>query len=96
MKKVFFSLSASTALLFGQTPAPQQPQWAETKLLGMGSHLLQGKHPIDQIDAYVCGLHFYLEKSASRLTLLRHDGEAARERLRHHLSSYYSFKLNAE
>jgi hypothetical protein len=27
--------------------------------MGMGSHLLQDKPPIDQIDAYVCGLHFY-------------------------------------
>jgi hypothetical protein len=35
--------------LFGQTPSPQQPESAETKLMGMGSHLLQGN--VYQINA---------------------------------------------
>ena len=64
--------------LFGQTPAPQQqPESAETKLMGMGSHLLQGKHPIDQIDAHVCGLHFY-------------NGDPGRQVIAHHFCSHRS------
>ena len=43
----------------------------------MGSHLLQGKHPIDQIDAYVCGLHFY-------------NGNMARQVIAHHFCSHRS------
>lgn len=66
--------------LFGQTPAPQQPRSAETKLLGMGSHLLQGKHPIDRIDAYVCGLHFY-------------NGDMGRQVIAHHFCSHRSEEL---
>jgi hypothetical protein len=45
--------------LFAQTPTSQEKESTETKVMGMGSHLLQGKHPIGNIDAYVCGLHFY-------------------------------------
>lgn len=63
--------------LFGQTPTPQQGESMETKLMGMGSHLLQGKHPIDQIDAYVCGLHFY-------------NGEPGRQVIAHHFCSHRS------
>ncbi|MBV9490194.1 MAG: OBAP family protein [Verrucomicrobia bacterium] len=66
--------------LFGQTPPSQQqqqPESTETKLMGMGSHLLQGKHPIDRIDAYVCGLHFY-------------NGDLGRQVIAHHFCSHRS------
>ncbi|MBV9998312.1 MAG: OBAP family protein [Verrucomicrobia bacterium] len=63
--------------LFGQTPPPQEPPSAETKVLGMGSHLLQGKHPVDQIDGYVCGLHFY-------------NGDPGRQVIAHHFCSHRS------
>jgi hypothetical protein len=63
--------------LFGQTPSGQEQATTETKLMGMGSHLLQGKHPIDQIDAYVCGLHFY-------------NGDPARQVIAHHYCSHRS------
>ena len=45
--------------------------------MGMGSHLLQGKNPIDQIDAYVCGLHFY-------------NGDIGRQVIAHHFCSHRS------
>jgi hypothetical protein len=63
--------------LFAQTPTPQEQESNETKVMGMGSHLLQGKHPIDQIDAYVCGLHFY-------------NGEMGRQVIAHHFCSHRS------
>ncbi|HEY0791006.1 MAG TPA: OBAP family protein [Chthoniobacterales bacterium] len=63
--------------LFGQTPPAQQETSTDTKLMGMGSHLLQGKHPIDQIDAYVCGLHFY-------------NGDLGRQVGAHHFCSHRS------
>ena len=31
--------------LLAQTPMPQEKESTETKVMGMGSHLLQGKHP---------------------------------------------------
>src|SRR6202035_5497260 len=75
------AVAAATVLpwrkLLGQTPTPQQPESAETKLMGIGSHLLQGKHPIDQIDAYVCGLHFY-------------NGDQSRQVIAHHFCSHRS------
>jgi hypothetical protein len=75
------TVAAATILpwrkLFGQTPTPQQPEAAETKLMGIGSHLLQGKRPIDQIDAYVCGLHFY-------------NGDQGRQVIAHHFCSHRS------
>jgi hypothetical protein len=63
--------------LFGQTPPPQEQASNETKVMGMGSPVLQGKHPIDQIDAYVCGLHFY-------------NGEMGRQVIAHHFCSHRS------
>src|SRR5580704_13612448 len=63
--------------LLAQTPTPQEKKSTETKVMGMGSHLLQGKHPIDQIDAYVCGLHFY-------------NGEMGRQVIAHHFCSHRS------
>jgi Protein of unknown function (DUF1264) len=63
--------------LIAQTPTPQQEASTETKMLGMGSRLLQGKHPIDQIDAYVCGLHFY-------------NGDMSRQVIAHHFCSHRS------
>jgi hypothetical protein len=61
--------------LFAQTPPPQEQDATGTK--AMGSHPLQGKHPIDQIDAYVCGLHFY-------------NGEMGRQVIAHHFCSHRS------
>jgi uncharacterized protein DUF1264 len=49
----------------------------ETKLMGIGSQLLQRKPPIDQIDAYVCGLHFY-------------NGDIWRQVIAHHFCSHRS------
>jgi hypothetical protein len=63
--------------LFGQTTAAQQSESTETKLMGMGARLLQGKHPIDQIDAHVCGLHFY-------------NGDQERQVIAHHFCSHQS------
>jgi hypothetical protein len=63
--------------LLAQTPTPQEKESTETKMMGMGSHLLQGKHPIDQIDAYVCGLHFY-------------NGDMNRQIIAHHFCSHRS------
>jgi hypothetical protein len=63
--------------LLAQTPTPQEKESTETKVMGMGSHLLQGKHPIDQIDAYVCGLHFY-------------NGDMGRQVIAHHFCSHRS------
>jgi hypothetical protein len=63
--------------LFAQTPPPQEQESTETKVMGMGAHLVQGKHPIDQIDAYVCGLHFY-------------NGEMGRQVIAHHFCSHRS------
>jgi Protein of unknown function (DUF1264) len=63
--------------LLAQTPTPQEKESTETKVMGMGSHLLQGKHPIDQIDAYVCGLHFY-------------NGDMNRQVIAHHFCSHRS------
>ena len=63
--------------LLAQTPTPQEKESAETKVMGMGSHLLQDKHPIDQIDAYVCGLHFY-------------NGDMNRQIIAHHFCSHRS------
>jgi hypothetical protein len=57
--------------------SPQEKESVETKLMGMGSHLLQGKHPVDQIDAYVCGLHFY-------------NGDMGRQVIAHHFCSHRS------
>ena len=64
-------------LLLAQTPTPQEKESTETKVMGMGSHLLQAKHPIDQIDAYVCGLHFY-------------NGDMGRQVIAHHFCSHRS------
>ena len=63
--------------LLAQTPMPQEKESTETKVMGMGSHLLQAKHPIDQIDAYVCGLHFY-------------NGDMGRQVIAHHFCSHRS------
>ncbi len=64
--------------LFAQTPSPpQQPEAADTKLMGMGSHLLQGKKPLDAVDGYVCGLHFY-------------NGDMNRQVIAHHFCSHRS------
>jgi Protein of unknown function (DUF1264) len=63
--------------LLAQTPTPQEKESNETKVMGLGSHLLQGKHPIDQIDAYVCGLHFY-------------NGDTNRQIIAHHFCSHRS------
>jgi hypothetical protein len=63
--------------LMGQTPTPRAKVSTETKVLGMGSHLLQGKHPIGNIDAYVCGLHFY-------------NGDMGRQVISHHFCSHRS------
>jgi hypothetical protein len=63
--------------LFAQTPSPQEQESTGTKVMDMGSHLLKGKHPIDQIDAYVCGLHFY-------------NGEMGRQVIAHHFCSHRS------
>jgi hypothetical protein len=62
--------------LFADAP-PQERKSAATKLMGMGSHLLQGKHPLHQIDAYVCGLHFY-------------NGNMDRQIIAHHFCSHRS------
>jgi Protein of unknown function (DUF1264) len=59
--------------LFADAP-PQERKSAATKLMGMGSHLLQGKHPLHQIDAHVCGLHFY-------------NGDMDRQIIAHHFCS---------
>jgi hypothetical protein len=66
--------------LFGQTPTPQEKVSTETKIMGMGSHLLQGKHPLDQIDTHVCGLHFY-------------NGDMGRQVIAHHFCSHRSEEL---
>ena len=63
--------------LSAQTPSPQEKESTETKVTGMGSHLLQGKHPVDQIDACVCGLHF-------------HNGDMKRQIMAHHFCSHRS------
>ena len=63
--------------LIAQTPVSQEKASTETKIMGMGSRLLQGKHPIDQIDAYVCGLHFY-------------NGDMSRQVIAHHFCSHRS------
>src|ERR1700694_3342811 len=63
--------------LFAQMPPPQDRGSTETQGMDMGSHQLQGKHPIDQIDAYVCGLHFY-------------NGELGRQVIAHHFCSHRS------
>jgi len=63
--------------LIAQTPTPQEKESAKTKIMGMGSRLLQGKRPIDQIDAYVCGLHFY-------------NGDMNRQVIAHHFCSHRS------
>jgi Protein of unknown function (DUF1264) len=63
--------------LFAQVPFPQEQVAMETTVTDMGSHRLQGKHPIDQIDAYVCGLHFY-------------NGEIGRQVIAHHFCSHRS------
>ncbi len=81
-RNVLLALTAGTVFgsvkkLLGQTPTPQQAESTETKLMGMGSHLLQAKHPIDQIDAYVCGLHFY-------------NGDMERQVIAHHFCSHRS------
>ena len=62
--------------LFADAP-PQERKSAATKLMGMGSHLLQGKHPLHQIDAHVCGLHFY-------------NGDMDRQIIAHHFCSHRS------
>jgi hypothetical protein len=62
--------------LFAEAP-PQEKESDETKLMGTGSRLLQSKHPVDQIDAYVCGLHFY-------------NGEMGRQVIAHHFCSHRS------
>jgi hypothetical protein len=62
--------------LFADAPPPERKS-AATKLMGMGSHLLQGKHPLHQIDAYVCGLHFY-------------NGNMDRQIIAHHFCSHRS------
>ncbi|MBV9671898.1 MAG: DUF1264 domain-containing protein, partial [Verrucomicrobia bacterium] len=67
----------STKKLLGQTPTPQHSESMETKLMGVGSHILQRKHPIDKIDAYVCGLHFY-------------NGDMQRQVIAHHFCSHRS------
>jgi hypothetical protein len=63
--------------LFAQTAMPQEKASTETKMMGLGSRLLQGKSPIDQIDAYVCGLHFY-------------SGDMSRQVIAHHFCSHRS------
>src|ERR1700736_4365897 len=63
--------------LFAQSPPQQEQASNGTKVMGMGSHLVQGKRPIDQIDAYVCGLHFY-------------NGEMGRQVIAHHFCSHRS------
>src|ERR1700759_2509636 len=77
------ALTVATAILsplgklLAQTPTPQEEESTETKVTGMGSHLLQGKHPVDQIDACVCGLHF-------------HNGDMKRQIMAHHFCSHRS------
>jgi hypothetical protein len=63
--------------LFAQTAPGQEHDSTGTKATGMGRRRLQGKHPIDQIDAYVCGLHFY-------------NGDMDRQVIAHHFCSHRS------
>jgi hypothetical protein len=65
------------AKLFAQTAPMQERASNETKVMGMGSPVLRGEHPIDHIDAYVCGLHFY-------------NGEMGRQVIAHHFCSHRS------
>ena len=39
------AISSPFRKLLAQTPTPQEKESTETKMMGMGSHLLQGKHP---------------------------------------------------
>lgn len=60
-------LTCSCVKAFAQQPAEQDsaipgaPKSTESKMLGMGADILQGKSPISAINMYLNGFHFYAD-----------------------------------